>query len=343
MTKRPYKIHFVCNGNVFRSRMAEAYMRSFNLPGIKISSSGISYDATYGKTRYTLSPYAVAMAEKYNFKEHLSPAPTQTTQQLLDSADINVFLFPQVYERARFFYKIDARKAIVWNVPDICDFPNWPRVGPRKRLAGVIVRRIIFGGARRLKADLTRGNWVEIFDKDNQPTGLRLPITIANRKGLYHRGCHIALLTADNKILVQKRSKSQYFSPGLLDITLGGLCDEGETPEQSVVREVMEECGLDISKLPLIHTGITTCHSHRRSRRMRNNHFNYGYIARLPDADPDIQLQRSEASDMYKLTLPQLKKLIRQRSLRGYGRLNYAYATYERLLERIIEELKTSK
>lgn len=34
-------IHFVCRGNNFRSRLAEAYLNSKKLPGIKVISSGI--------------------------------------------------------------------------------------------------------------------------------------------------------------------------------------------------------------------------------------------------------------------------------------------------------------
>ena len=339
MAKRPYRLHFVCNGNVFRSRIAEGYMRSFNLPNLEISSSGLSYDATYGNTHYTLSPYALDIAKKYGFQQYLSPHPTQTTQKLIDSADLVVYLYPGVLKSAKEIFHVDERKSLVWNVPDFPDFPNWPKVGPRKRLAGIALRRIIFGGARHLKAALTHGNWVDAYDKDDQPTGLCLPVSIANQKGLYHRGSHVVLITKDGKILVQKRSKSQRFAPGLLDITLGGICDAGEDAKSTAVRETREECGLDIAGLHLIPAGTYTSYTRHSVRSVRNYHHSYIFIVHLPQENPEITLQRSEVSNIYFLSPAQLKKLIRRHSLRGYGKLNYSYSLYEKLLPQIIKHL----
>ena len=49
------KVHFVCNGNIFRSRLAEAYAKSLGLGQLEISSSGV-VAANYPPD--SLSPWA---------------------------------------------------------------------------------------------------------------------------------------------------------------------------------------------------------------------------------------------------------------------------------------------
>jgi len=50
------------------------------------------------------------------------------------------------------------------------------------------------------------------------------------------------------KVLVQKRSLQDGCYSGLLDISLAGHVDEGETPYEAIVREGKEEGGFDLAK-----------------------------------------------------------------------------------------------
>jgi len=54
-----------------------------------------------------------------------------------------------------------------------------------------------------------------------------------------------AILVRNNKILVYKRSKSKRCYAGFWDVT-GGHVEKGETPEDTLKREVKEELGVDI-------------------------------------------------------------------------------------------------
>ena len=58
-----------------------------------------------------------------------------------------------------------------------------------------------------------------------------------------------AIVVENGKILVMHRDKngSQYFT------LVGGGVDDGETAEQSVVREVMEETGLQVTSCRLVY------------------------------------------------------------------------------------------
>lgn len=59
-----------------------------------------------------------------------------------------------------------------------------------------------------------------------------------------------AIIIHDNQLLVMHRDKhgSQYFT------LVGGRLNNGETPEQAVVREVKEETGLEVTSSKLVFT-----------------------------------------------------------------------------------------
>lgn len=57
-----------------------------------------------------------------------------------------------------------------------------------------------------------------------------------------------AIFIHDNKLLLMKRLKSgaEYYT------LVGGRLNEGETPEQGLIREIKEETGMDITKARLV-------------------------------------------------------------------------------------------
>ncbi len=64
----------------------------------------------------------------------------------------------------------------------------------------------------------------------------------------------IALLLSDGKIVFQRRTKVAPSSPGLLTL-FGGQRGSGETPGQTISRELGEETSLDPSKLDIVFLG----------------------------------------------------------------------------------------
>ena len=68
-----------------------------------------------------------------------------------------------------------------------------------------------------------------------------------------HIGCY-GLIIGENKIVLIKKSKGAY--TGKLDLP-GGTIEHGETPEETVKREIMEEVGCAVSKMELFDA--TSC------------------------------------------------------------------------------------
>jgi 8-oxo-dGTP diphosphatase len=57
------------------------------------------------------------------------------------------------------------------------------------------------------------------------------------------RICAGALLVRENEILLAKRSRDRAFYPGVWDV-VGGHCEAGETPADTLTRELEEELGI---------------------------------------------------------------------------------------------------
>lgn len=94
--------------------------------------------------------------------------------------------------------------------------------------------------------DQTAGDgieWVDIVSEENEV------IAQASRaqmraQCLRHRATYIVVHDGMGKILVQRRTESKDFMPGMLDATAGGVVQSGEDLLESARREAEEELGI---------------------------------------------------------------------------------------------------
>lgn len=112
------RVHFICNGNAYRSRMAQAYFDSLNT-GIKSISSGTRAD----KTRQRNDPAVVNFTAEF-LRRHgidtsrLSPRPVQLTQSLIDEHDVIVVINDIALELAKAVVVLPANVR-VWDISDV--------------------------------------------------------------------------------------------------------------------------------------------------------------------------------------------------------------------------------
>ena len=99
---------------------------------------------------------------------------------------------------------------------------------------------------------------VDIFDRDDRPTGRAVPKRQAHEQGLWHRSAHIWIYNDRRDILMQKRSSAKDTFPGLWDISVAGHISAGETPLDGALREIKEEIGTDADARELEY--LTTIH-----------------------------------------------------------------------------------
>jgi protein-tyrosine-phosphatase len=108
-------IHFVCRGNVYRSRLAEAYLRSKQLPSVAVSSSGIEV----AHDNSPISWVSFRILQRNKLIPFMSPKPIQTTLERLYRADLVIFMEEAhvTYVREHFGYTSQVFQ--VWNISDI--------------------------------------------------------------------------------------------------------------------------------------------------------------------------------------------------------------------------------
>jgi len=101
----------------------------------------------------------------------------------------------------------------------------------------------------------------DIFDVVNERDEVidRKPRGEVHRLGLLHRAVHVLVFNARGQIFLQKRSMKKDRQPGVWDSSASGHVDSGEDYDTTAVREVREEIGLTLNKVPKRLFKIPAC------------------------------------------------------------------------------------
>jgi len=114
-------IQFVCSGNTYRSRLAEAYLNSKQFPGITVSSSGVRRDDHYNNNG-PIAWYAMRLIKNNHLIPFMNPVSTQTTEKLLLKADLLIFFGKNVYDYAKEHFKLSGNNYRIWDISDLVEF-----------------------------------------------------------------------------------------------------------------------------------------------------------------------------------------------------------------------------
>ena len=110
------KIHFVCTANTFRSRLAEAFIKSKGIQDLEITSSGIEADRNVDGP---VTWYGQKILRETNLIPYEKPFWDQTTGELLNSSDLIIFMQEWHHDQAGKRFGYDKENYEVWNVDDI--------------------------------------------------------------------------------------------------------------------------------------------------------------------------------------------------------------------------------
>ena len=132
----------------------------------------------------------------------------------------------------------------------------------------------------------------DIYDKDKKPTGRTMKRNDwCLKEGEYHLSVLGVIQRPDGKYLITKRAADKAWAPGWWEVS-GGAAIAGETSEDAVKREILEETGLDVTNAE----GGFLFSYHRENPGEGDNYFVDVYTYHMDFTEEDIKLQTEETN-----------------------------------------------
>ena len=132
----------------------------------------------------------------------------------------------------------------------------------------------------------------DIYDKDKKPTGRTMKRNDwCLKEGEYHLSVLGVIQRPDGKYLITKRAADKAWAPGWWEVS-GGAAIAGETSEEAVKREILEETGLDVTNAE----GGFLFSYHRENPGEGDNYFVDVYKYHMDFTEEDIKLQTEETN-----------------------------------------------
>lgn len=156
---------------------------------------------------------------------------------------------------------------------------------------------------------------LDIVDEQGVPTGETVTRARAHEEGIRHRTSHVWLVRVKDgamQVLLQKRSDEKDSFPGCYDISSAGHIPAGNGFEESAVRELREELGVeaDIKELVLCGRREFAFERNFRGKPFRDRQVSNIYVL-FYDADEETYLlQDSEVSEVRWFDLNECRRLV---------------------------------
>jgi protein-tyrosine-phosphatase len=112
------RVHFICTGNAYRSRLAEAYFNSKQIAGFIATSSGIRADY-WRPSNGPISIYTKELLEKENILKYTTEDVTQTTLARLEKQEFIVFMNQVHFEFCVNELGYEPSRYEIWDIKDV--------------------------------------------------------------------------------------------------------------------------------------------------------------------------------------------------------------------------------
>jgi isopentenyldiphosphate isomerase len=116
-----------------------------------------------------------------------------------------------------------------------------------------------------------------------------------HRLGLLHREIHVYFLTPDKKFIFQHRAPDKDSYPDLLDATVGGHVESGDSYIQTAIKESAEETGLKLKPEDLIFINKTRRYSEDPATGKINSVFGESYAYIFKGDVKDLKIEAGKA------------------------------------------------
>ncbi|MBD5143077.1 MAG: NUDIX hydrolase [Ruminococcus sp.] len=160
----------------------------------------------------------------------------------------------------------------------------------------------------------------DIYDKDKKLTGRTMQRNdFTMQDGDYHLTVLGVICRPDGKFLITQRALNKHWAAGWWEVSGGGVM-AGESSEQAVYREVLEETGLDVSNAK----GGYVFSYHRESKG--DNYFVDIYKFILDFDEQDVTPQLAEMQGFMLADKNQIAELAKQGIFLHYDSIKQVFA-----------------
>jgi isopentenyl-diphosphate delta-isomerase len=330
-------VMFVCAGNTYRGRLAEAYLKSLAIPGVVVESAGVSVD---DKINGRINDYTKQLQVEFGLEPYSKLTWDSLKQSRLNRADIVICMNRSVYQSAEAAgFKLPLR-TFIWSITDVSNLVAQGTTVDAKipHVARQTYLRII-EQVNDLTTYLRRPAPKEMIDvllPDGSVTGRTADVDEIHTKGLWHQGIHAIIYTDAGEALFEKRSTSIINNPGLWDLTMGGISGAGEDPDTTLVRELKEELGIKVEQSAVNKLFVWRYNHYLPHYGLHNRSLIHTYAVGVGKL-PALKLQRSEVDTVKLLSFRQAADFINSGDS-SLGKSITSPHYYNRLLQAAVRE-----
>lgn len=116
-----------------------------------------------------------------------------------------------------------------------------------------------------------------------------------HKNGLLHREIHVYFITPNKEIVFQHRAKDKDTYPDLLDATVGGHVEIGDSYEKTAIKEAEEETGISINASDLIFLSKTKRRSEDKVTGKINHAIGQSYIYIFKGNSNDLKIETGKS------------------------------------------------
>jgi len=135
---------------------------------------------------------------------------------------------------------------------------------------------------------------LNVVDNDDKIIGEKTREEI-HQEGLLHREIHVYFVTPQKELIFQHRAKDKDTYPNLLDATVGGHVEIGDSYEKTAIKEAWEETGVNINVADLIILNKTKRSSEDKTTGKINNAIRQSYIYIFKGCLNDLKIETGKS------------------------------------------------
>lgn len=140
--------------------------------------------------------------------------------------------------------------------------------------------------------------YFDLVDEQNQPLHKSKPRKEVHKDGDWHRAISCWIINDSNELLIQRRSPEKESYPDLWDTSFAGHISAGEDSLGTVLREGLEELGLEIAEEEIHFLGTVSESYTTNNGNFVNNEFKDIYVIQRNIDLNSLSLQEEEVSEV---------------------------------------------